>query len=220
MQFLLLLTIVPSLLADGGDHHGHHGGDQYGSPASQDTYGSPGPVSDTYGHPNDVSSQYSVQPQQYAAPSSQYGPTQDEYGVPATDYQSQEYGVPSYETPATGYGPSQPKDLFDFSRIGEFLPLFLAVIAAVIVAQIFAPLIGGLFGAKVGLLSGVIGPLSGAKLGLLNAVLQPLGFAICDVSGGTPVLAGRSSEEDFTFNQDTIDLVSKMLYNAIDNYSS
>merc|ERR1712020_74391 len=174
-----------------------------------------------YGLADDTSA-YAAPQGGYAAPSAAYAPAAPSgygapdsgYGAPAAEYTSDSYEQPydSYEAAADDGG-----DLFDLSKILELLPLFLAVLAAIIVAQLFAPLLGVLFGAKVGLLAGVLGPLGSIKIGAINAILAPFGLSLCTV--GPPLAqAGRSSASGFELNQDVLDNAATFLYKAIQNY--
>jgi len=135
-------------------------------------------------------------------------PAQSGYGAPA-----QEYGAPQYEPTAPSYA-SEEKDLFDFDKILELLPFFLAVFAAIIVAQLFAPLLGMLFDLKVGILS----PLAGTKLTLINSLLSPLDLAICDISGAAPVVAGTA--RGFSASPDQISMLSNLVMSGIEAYSN
>ena len=154
----------------------------------------------------------------YAAPAqSGYGAPAQSYGVPDAGYgaPAQEYGAPQYEPTAPSYA-SEEKDLFDFDKILELLPFFLAVFAAIIVAQLFAPLLGMLFDLKVGILS----PLAGTKLTLINSLLSPLDLAICDISGAAPVVAGTA--RGFSASPDQISMLSNLVMSGIEgkNFSN
>ena len=218
----------------------------YGAPApAAPTYGAPAapaynaPVADSYGAPQEAPV-YAPPQQEYAqetygapaqesygAPAQEgYGaPAQETYGAPAQEYAQETYGAPEaaapeYNAPTTYEAATETlADMMDMSKLLAVLPLLVAVGAAILVAQIFAPLLGGLFGLKAASIAGFVAPLGNLKVGLLNALLAPTGLAICNT---TPVLAihpGRESASGFEFDQDKVDLVANMMYNAIKSKS-
>merc|ERR1712106_1264756 len=97
---------------------------------------------------------------------------------------------------------------------------FLAVFAALIAATLFAPLLGVPFGAKVGLLGGLIAPLGNVKIDILNTILSPFNLVLANFPvGGTaaagPLVVagtnGRSLASGFSANPETIDMVTYAL---------
>jgi len=198
----------------------------YGAPAaSPSSYGAPAapaynaPVADAYGAPQE-------------APV--YAPPAQEYGAPQQEYAQETYGAPA---PADGYGAPEvaaaPQnaptsynaattalaDVMDMSRLAALLPILVAIGAAILVAQIFGPLLGGLFGLKAAGIAGFLAPLGALKVSLINILLAPTGLIICNTGPPLAPAVGREAASGFEFDQDKIDLVANMMYNAIRNYT-
>lgn len=243
MRFFIILTlVVASAFADGtgSDHHSHDhqaSASTYGAPAAPATgYGAPSPQdpAPTYGAPT-----YSAPASSYGAPAPSYD-APDSYGAPQQEpvYNQESYAAPSapgYSAPEEGYGApigyeapqnyevsdGSVTDLFDISKLVDFLPLVLSILAAVVVAQIFSPLLGVLFGAKLDIFNSVFAPVGNVKIDLINAVLQPFSLALCNIGAAVPVVAGnngRSLQTAFNVNPDTVDLVANMVYSAMKSY--
>ena len=242
MRFLILAACLALAAADGGEHHHHHEpaavpSSGYAEPAAP-TYGAPAapaynaPVADSYGAPQEAPV-YAPPAPEYGAPQQEYAPetygapqeyAQETYGAPVAD----EYGAPvaappAYEAEAapTSYEAATTAlaDVMDMSKLITVLPLLVAVGAAILVAQIFAPLLGGLFGLKAATFAGFLAPLGTLKVGLLNVLLAPTGLAICNIGPPLAINQGREAASGFQFDQDKVDLVANMMYNAIKSKS-
>ena len=203
----------------------------YGAPAaSPSSYGAPAapaynaPVADAYGAPQEAPV-YAPPAQEYGAPQQEYAP--ETYGAPQQqEYAQETYGAPA---PADGYGAPEAEnaptsynaattalaDVMDMSRLAALLPILVAIGAAILVAQIFAPLLGGLFGLKAAGIAGFLAPLGALKVSLINILLAPTGLIICNTGPPLAPAVGREAASGFEFDQDNIDLVANMMYNAI-----
>jgi len=99
------------------------------------------------------------------------------------------YGAPSggYDEPAGGYyAPETTDSGLDLSKLGELLPLFLAVFAAIILAQILGPLLLQLLALLVGVL-----PLAlSIKAPLINAILAPFNLVLASFPAGGTAATG------------------------------
>ena len=231
----------------GGDHHHHHepaaapasvyaepAAPTYGAPAAPaPAYGAPAapaynaPIADSYGAPQEAPV-YAPQTPEYGVPQQEYA--QETYGAPAQEYAQETYGAPveapeyaaepqEYNAPTTYEAATETlADMMDMSKLLAVLPLLVAVGAAILVAQIFAPLLGGLFGLKAATIAGFVAPLGNLKVGLLNVLLAPTGLAICNTNP-LAIHPGRESASGFEFDQDKVDLVANMMYNAIKSKS-
>ena len=107
----------------------------------------------------------------------------------------------------------------DMSKLLTVLPLLVAVGAAIIVAQVFAPLLGGVFGLKATAVAGFLAPLGTLKVGILNTLLAPTGLTLCNIGPPLAQASGREAASGFDFDQDKIDMVANMMYNAIKSKS-
>merc|ERR1711994_1160776 len=213
---------------------GDHGpASNYGAPAAPaapaTTYGAPAaptynaPAADSYGAPQ--------QAPVYAPPASEYGAPQHTYGAPA----DQEYGAPaptSYEAPAnapTAYeaAGAAVADMMSGDILATLAPLFpilIAVGAAIVISMIFSPILAGLFGLKFAAFLGFINPVGNFKLSLVNILLSPFGLTLANV--GPPLntnqpfapFGGRDADSGFPLDQEKIDMVTDLLYNAIRSY--
>ena len=216
----------------------------YGAPAAPaapaTTYGAPAaptynaPAADSYGAPQQApvyappASEYGAPQQEYGAPQDAYGAPQDAYGAPA----DQEYGAPaptSYEAPAnapTAYeaAGAAVADMMSGDILATLAPLFpilIAVGAAIVISMIFSPILAGLFGLKFAAFLGFINPVGNFKLSLVNILLSPFGLTLANV--GPPLntnqpfapFGGRDADSGFTLDQEKIDMVTDLLYNAI-----
>jgi len=167
----------------------------------------------------------------YSQPTGSYNPpTGGAYQTPSTGYG---YDAPTYDAPVS-YASDDDGGKFDLSKIGEILPLFLAVFAAIILAQLLSPLIGLIFkpillllGGLFGLTAGKVGLLGGVKLGLLNAIMAQFNLQICTTDDPPVALTARSFDEGkensasgFSLNPDIIDSVARLLQDALENYSA
>ena len=215
----------------------------YGAPpAAAPSYGAPAapaynaPVADAYGAPQEAPV-YAPAAAEYGAPQQEYAP--ETYGAP----QQQEYAQETYGAPAADAGYGAPEvaaapqyaaenaptsyesattalaDVMDMSQLLTVLPLLVAVGAAILMAQIFGPLLGGLFGLKAAWLTGFLAPIGNLKVGLINYLLAPTGLIICNSGPPLTPAGGREAPSGFEFDQDKIDLVANMMYNAIKSKS-
>ena len=210
----------------------------YGAPAAP-TYNAP--AADSYGAPQQApvyappASEYGAPQQEYAAPQDAYGAPQDAYGAPQDAYGApadQEYGAPaptSYEAPAnapTAYeaAGAAVADMMSGDILATLAPLFpilIAVGAAIVISMIFSPILAGLFGLKFAAFLGFINPVGNFKLSLVNILLSPFGLTLANV--GPPLntnqpfapFGGRDADSGFTLDQEKIDMVTDLLYNAI-----
>ena len=239
MRFLILAACLALASADGGgDHHHHHEPEVrapatgYAEPAAP-SYGAPAapaynaPAADSYGAPQEApvyappAPEYGAPQQEYVpqeyAPQDTYGAPQDAYGAPAAP----EYAAPVAEydapAPAVNYAAVTDTlaDVMDMSKLLTVLPLLVAVGAAIIVAQVFAPLLGGVFGLKATAVAGFLAPLGTLKVGILNTLLAPTGLTLCNIGPPLAQASGREAASGFDFDQDKIDMVANMMYNAI-----
>ena len=215
----------------------------YGAPAATpSSYGAPAapaynaPVADAYGAPQEAPV-YAPPAQEYGAPQQEYA--QETYGAPQQqEYAQETYGAPAaadnYGAPAVADGYGAPEaaapqntptsynaattalaDVMDMSRLAALLPILVAIGAAILVAQIFGPLLGGLFGLKAAGIAGFLAPLGALKVSLINILLAPTGLIICNTGPPLAPAVGREAASGFEFDQDKIDLVANMMYNAI-----
>jgi len=151
----------------------------------------------------------------YAAPQSGYGAPA---GYAAPSAPADNYGVPTYTDQHVSYE-TEEKNLFDLSKLQELLPFFLAVFVAIIFAQLLFPLLGALFTAKATLLT----PLGATGITLINAILAPLNLSLCTI---TPLavangrdIDGRSLANGFNIDPETVAVVSKLFYKAVEKYN-
>ena len=107
----------------------------------------------------------------------------------------------------------------DLKTIGLLTAGLGAVGAAILMAQIFGPLLGGLFGLKAAWVGGFLAPLGNLKVQLINVLLAPTGLVICNAGPPLSPFVGREAPSGFEFDQDKIDLVANMMYNAIKSKS-
>lgn len=108
----------------------------------------------------------------------------------ARDSPSSGYGAPTggYDAPAQtyDYAPAVEDSGLDLGKLGELLPLFLAVFAAIILAQILGPLLLQLLALLVGVL-----PLAlSIKAPLVNAILAPFNLVLAEFPAGGTAAAG------------------------------
>jgi hypothetical protein len=162
----------------------------------------------------------------YGAPSSYAAQADSGYGAPSSPgsgYGAPQdgYGAPTYQEPAGGYGAptavaEEETGLFDFDKLLELLPFFLAVFAAIILAQLLAPLLA--------MLPGVFAPFGNVKIDFINLLLSPFQLAICNLStpptiAGTP--AGRSFASGFDIGSpENLDQITNFLFDAVKLYQS
>jgi hypothetical protein len=165
----------------------------------------------------------------YGAPSSYAAQTDSGYGAPSSPgsgYGAPQdgYGAPSYQDPSQGYGAptggavaEEETGLFDFDKLLELLPFFLAVFAAIILAQLLAPLLA--------MLPGVFAPFGNVKIDFINLLLSPFSLAICNLStpptiAGTPA-AGRALASGFDIGSpENLDQITNFLFDAVKLYQS
>ena len=215
----------------------------YGAPAAAaPSYGAPAapaynaPVADAYGAPQEAPV-YAPAAAEYGAPQQEYAP--ETYGAP----QQQEFAQETYGAPAADAGYGAPEvaaapqyaaenaptsyesattalaDVMDMNQLLTIFPILVAVGAAILMAQIFGPLLGGLFGLKAAWLGGFLAPIGNLKVGLINVLLAPTGLVICNAGPPLSPFVGREAPSGFEFDQDKIDLVANMMYNAIKSKS-
>ena len=87
--------------------------------------------------------------------------------------------------------------------------------------MIFSPILAGLFGLKFAAFLGFINPVGNFKLSLVNILLSPFGLTLANV--GPPLntnqpfapFGGRDADSGFSLDQEKIDMVTDLLYNAI-----
>merc|ERR1712109_329683 len=88
-----------------------------------------------------------------------------------------------------------------------------------------APILAGLFGLKFAAFLGFINPVGNFKLSLVNILLSPFGLTLANV--GPPLntnqpfapFGGRDADSGFTLDQEKIDMVTDLLYNAMASYA-
>ena len=156
----------------------------------------------------------------YGAPSSGYAQANSGYGAPSSPQDGygapqDGYGVPSYNEPATGYGAptavaEEETGLFDFDKLLELLPFFLAVFAAIILAQLLAPL--------AAMLPGILAPFGNVKIDFINLMLSPFNLAICNLTpavtvAGTP--GKRSFASGFDASPESLDQITNFIFEAV-----
>ena len=167
----------------------------------------------------------------YAAPSQggYAAPSQGGYAAPAASYGAPTGGA-SYAAPATGYGEPVYQDSysygaveeeggFNFDKITELLPLFIAVLAAIIIAQLILPFLASLGVLAVGILPMALS----IKAPIVNAILAPFNLGLCDITNGAanPTLfAGRSFSEEFGVSEETGRAIQDTLSTFVDAFMS
>merc|ERR1711962_1066091 len=125
----------------------------------------------------------------YSQPTGSYNPpTGGAYQTPSTGYG---YDAPTYDAPVS-YASDDDGGKFDLSKIGEILPLFLAVFAAIIIAQF--------------------------NLQICTTDDPPV--ALTAMAYRSLNEGKENSASGFSLNPDIIDSVARLLQDALENYSA
>merc|ERR1712240_726205 len=155
-----------------------------------------------------------------SAPQSGYGTPDAGYGTPDVSYGgdtqvSYDYDQQSYEATAGG------DDLF--AKLGELLPLFIAVFAAIILAQLITQPLVHLLGLLVMLIPGSLAlkaPLLNMLLGLFNLQLFQVAadgtltaFGMRQFDG--TALSDAASSFGFDISADKIEIIHGFVENAL-----
>lgn len=187
-----------------------------GGAAPQAGYGTPDAG---YGTPD---AGYGTPDAGYGTPDSEYRPTATGYGGGYDTQVGYDYDQQSYEA-ATGGG----DDIF--GKIGDLLPLFIAVFAAIILAQLITQPLLNLLGLLIMLIPGKLA----LKAPILNFLLGIFGLQLCNTAADGTLTAfpggrgidGRAfsdaaSSFGYDISADKINIIHGFVENALHSFNS